>query len=57
MISLLLFSLINEGTQQPESRYLFAMACFQMDLLNEAETALCPASEPSAEVSIIFIMK
>ncbi|KAL1834007.1 hypothetical protein ACET3Z_003658 [Daucus carota] len=41
---------ILKGTQQPESRYLFAMACFQMDLLNEAETALCPASEPSAEV-------
>ncbi|GAU14085.1 hypothetical protein TSUD_169100 [Trifolium subterraneum] len=33
-----------------QSRYLFAISCFQMDLLNEAEAALCPANEPSAEV-------
>lgn len=35
-----------------QSRYLFAMSCFQMHLLREAETALCPpANEPNAEVS------
>lgn len=33
-----------------QSRYLFAKSCFQMDFLNEAEAALCPANEPSAEV-------
>lgn len=33
-----------------QSRYLFATSCFQMDFLNEAEAALCPANEPSAEV-------
>lgn len=33
-----------------QSRYLFAMSCFQMNLLSEAEAALCPANEPSAEV-------
>lgn len=32
------------------SRYLFAVACFQMDLLSEAEAALCPVNEPSSEV-------
>lgn len=26
------------------------MSCYQMNLLNEAEAALCPANEPSAEV-------
>ncbi|KAL8228762.1 hypothetical protein R6Q57_013662 [Mikania cordata] len=39
-----------KGTQMPQSRYLFALSCFQMDLLNEAETALCPSNEPSAEI-------
>ncbi|KEH21848.1 cell division cycle-like protein [Medicago truncatula] len=33
-----------------QSRYLFAISCFQMNLLNEAEATLCPANEPSAEV-------
>lgn len=33
-----------------QSRYLFAISCFQMDLLNEAEAALCPANEPAAEI-------
>lgn len=33
-----------------QSRYLFATSCFQLDFLNEAEAALCPANEPSAEV-------
>lgn len=33
-----------------QSRYLFALSCFQMDLLNEAESALCPVNEPGAEV-------
>ncbi|WJX80905.1 Cell division cycle protein 27 B, variant 2 [Trifolium repens] len=41
---------VLKGTQMAQSRYLFAISCFQMDLLNEAEAALCPANEPSAEV-------
>ncbi|KAK3041184.1 hypothetical protein RJ639_028663 [Escallonia herrerae] len=41
---------ILKGTQMAQSRYLFALSCFQMDLLHEAETALCPANGPSAEV-------
>lgn len=32
------------------SRYLFAVACYQMDLLSEAEAALSPVNEPSVEV-------
>ncbi|XP_042486142.1 cell division cycle protein 27 homolog B-like isoform X3 [Macadamia integrifolia] len=39
-----------EGTQMDQSRYLFAISCFQMDLLSEAEAALCPANQPNAEV-------
>ncbi|KAM1478990.1 hypothetical protein ACFX2I_026344 [Malus domestica] len=41
---------ILKGTQVAQSRYLFALSCFQMDLLSEAEAALCPANEPGAEV-------
>ncbi|KAI3717226.1 hypothetical protein L1987_68710 [Smallanthus sonchifolius] len=41
---------VLKGTQMPQSRYLFAISFFQMNLLNEAETALCPSIEPSAEV-------
>ncbi|XP_071722429.1 cell division cycle protein 27 homolog B [Rutidosis leptorrhynchoides] len=41
---------ILKGTRMAQSRYLFAISCFQMDLLNEAEDALCPANEPSAEI-------
>ncbi|XVE70488.1 hypothetical protein DITRI_Ditri10aG0076200 [Diplodiscus trichospermus] len=41
---------ILKGTQMAQSRYLFAISCFQMDLLNEAETALCPANEPGGEI-------
>ncbi|KAK1420361.1 hypothetical protein QVD17_21891 [Tagetes erecta] len=41
---------ILKGTQMPQSRYLFAISCYQMDLLKEAEMALCPSNEPSAEV-------
>ncbi|KAF5952352.1 hypothetical protein HYC85_010296 [Camellia sinensis] len=41
---------ILKGTQMAQSRYLFAISCFEMDLLNEAEAALCPANEPVAEV-------
>ncbi|KAL5572582.1 hypothetical protein UlMin_022179 [Ulmus minor] len=41
---------ILKGTQMAQSRYLFAISCFQMDFLNEAETALCPPNEPGAEV-------
>lgn len=39
-----------EGTQKPQSRYLFALSCFEMDLLNEAEAVLSPPDDPSAEV-------
>lgn len=39
---------ILKGTQMAQSRYLFALSCFQMDLLHEAESALCPA--PGAEI-------
>ncbi|KAL0654874.1 hypothetical protein Bca4012_075458 [Brassica carinata] len=35
-----------KGTQMAQSRYLFALSCYQMDLLNEAESALCPLNEP-----------
>ncbi|CAI0628672.1 unnamed protein product [Linum tenue] len=41
---------ILKGTQMAQSRYLFAISCFQMDLLKEAEAALCPANDPGAEV-------
>ncbi|KAK9099059.1 hypothetical protein Syun_026104 [Stephania yunnanensis] len=41
---------ILKGTQMPQSRYLFAKACFKMDLLPEAEAALCPTNEASSEV-------
>jgi anaphase-promoting complex subunit 3 len=35
-----------------QSHYLFALSCFQLDLLKESEAALCPANEPGAEVCI-----
>ncbi|XP_078443361.1 CDC27 family protein isoform X2 [Wolffia australiana] len=38
---------ILKERKMPQSRYLFAIACFEMNLLREAETALCP---PNAEV-------
>ncbi|KAK7271765.1 hypothetical protein RJT34_27937 [Clitoria ternatea] len=41
---------ILKGTQTAQSRYLFAISCFQMDLLIEAEAALCPANNPGTEV-------
>ncbi|KAL2976926.1 hypothetical protein AAZX31_13G035600 [Glycine max] len=41
---------ILKGTQMAQSRYLFAISCFHMDLLSEAEAALRPADEPGAEV-------
>lgn len=41
---------ILKGTLMAQSRYLFALSCFQMDLLAEAEAALCPTSESGAEV-------
>ncbi|KAK6120461.1 hypothetical protein DH2020_045798 [Rehmannia glutinosa] len=40
---------ILKGTQMAQCRYLFALSCFQMDLMNEAEAALSP-SESCAEV-------
>ncbi|KAG6668154.1 hypothetical protein I3843_01G142500 [Carya illinoinensis] len=41
---------ILKGTEMAQSRYLFALSCFQMDLLNEAEAALCPPNVPGAEI-------
>ncbi|KAK8620023.1 hypothetical protein V6N13_066510 [Hibiscus sabdariffa] len=41
---------ILKGMQTTQSRYLFAISCFHMDLLNEAETALCSANEPDGEI-------
>ncbi|XP_027922455.1 cell division cycle protein 27 homolog B-like [Vigna unguiculata] len=41
---------ILKGSQMAQSRYLFAISCFHMDLLTEAEAALCPINDPSAEV-------
>ncbi|KAH9800934.1 cell division cycle protein 27 [Citrus sinensis] len=41
---------ILKGTQMALSRYLFAVACYQMDLLSEAEAALSPVNEPSVEI-------
>ncbi|KAG4911868.1 hypothetical protein AAZX31_19G038000 [Glycine max] len=41
---------ILKGAQTAQSRYLFALSCFHMDLLSEAEDALCHADEPGAEV-------
>ncbi|PSS10191.1 Cell division cycle protein 27 B like [Actinidia chinensis var. chinensis] len=41
---------ILKGTQLAQSRYLFAISCFQLNLLNEAEAALYPANDPNAEV-------
>ncbi|KAF6161640.1 hypothetical protein GIB67_017278 [Kingdonia uniflora] len=41
---------ILKGTRMTQSRYLFAMACFQMDLLGEAEAALCSTSDNSSEI-------
>jgi anaphase-promoting complex subunit 3 len=35
-----------------QSRYLFAISCFQMYLLNEVEAELCPTNEPGLEVPI-----
>ncbi|XP_020526332.1 cell division cycle protein 27 homolog B isoform X2 [Amborella trichopoda] len=41
---------ILKGTKMAQSRYLFALSCFQMDLLREAEVALCPRNEPNPEL-------
>ncbi|GAA0183094.1 ubiquitin-protein ligase [Lithospermum erythrorhizon] len=41
---------ILKGTQMAQSRYLFALSCFHMDLLSEAEAALCPRNDPASEV-------
>lgn len=44
------FQSLCEGKQMALSRYLFALSCFQMNLLREAEAALCPANEAHSEV-------
>eukprot|EP01018_Ginkgo_biloba_P011586 Gb_21601 [translate_table: standard] len=41
---------ILKGTQLAQSRYLFAISCFEMGRLREAEVALCPLNESSTEV-------
>ncbi|KAI4346787.1 hypothetical protein L6164_007655 [Bauhinia variegata] len=41
---------ILKGKQMAQSRYLLAISCFHMDLLSEAEAALCPPNEPNSEV-------
>lgn len=41
---------ILKGKKLPESRYLFAISCFRMNLLREAEETLCPVNEPNIEV-------
>ncbi|CAI9102462.1 OLC1v1000740C1 [Oldenlandia corymbosa var. corymbosa] len=41
---------ILKGQSMAQSRYLFAQSCFKMDLLSEAENALSPPNEPTAEV-------
>ncbi|GJN38849.1 hypothetical protein PR202_gb27927 [Eleusine coracana subsp. coracana] len=43
---------VLKGKKLPESRYLFALSCFQMNLLREAEETLCPVNERNAEVPI-----
>ncbi|KAK3130845.1 hypothetical protein QOZ80_6BG0498730 [Eleusine coracana subsp. coracana] len=43
---------VLKGKKLPESRYLFALSCFRMNLLREAEETLCPVNEPNAEVPI-----
>ena len=47
--------MIYVGTRMDQSRYLFALACFQMDLLSEAETALSPRHESGLEVIWVFM--
>ncbi|KAJ7557247.1 hypothetical protein O6H91_05G118700 [Diphasiastrum complanatum] len=39
-----------KGTKSIQCRYLFALACFEMDYMSEAEAALLPPNEPTAEV-------
>ncbi|XP_074278410.1 cell division cycle protein 27 homolog B isoform X2 [Silene latifolia] len=41
---------ILKGTHMAQSRYLFALSCFQMDLLKEAEAALSPANDSNLEI-------
>ncbi|OVA20244.1 Tetratricopeptide repeat-containing domain [Macleaya cordata] len=44
------YHILKGRTQMAQSRYLFAISCFQMDLFSEAEVALCPTNESNAEV-------
>lgn len=41
---------ILKGSHLPQSRYLFALSCFQLDLLQEAERALCPPNEVGSDI-------
>ncbi|CAH9055565.1 unnamed protein product [Cuscuta epithymum] len=43
---------ILKGTHMAQSRYLFALSCFQMDLLNEAEMALSHTDDPTSEAQV-----
>ncbi|XP_022715021.1 cell division cycle protein 27 homolog B-like isoform X2 [Durio zibethinus] len=42
---------VLKGMQMAQSRYLFAVACLEMDLFSEAETALLPIEELCAHVT------
>lgn len=48
--------LLSEGAQMAQSRYLFALSCFRLDFLNEAEAVLSPPNEPNAEVGDEFLL-
>lgn len=41
---------ILKGAKLAQSRYLFAVSCFHMNMLREAEVALCPQTDGNAEV-------
>lgn len=41
---------MNEGSKTPQSRYLFAVSCFKLDRLGEAEAALLPSEDHVEEV-------
>ncbi|KFK38984.1 hypothetical protein AALP_AA3G185000 [Arabis alpina] len=41
---------ILKGSETPQSRYLFALSCFKLDLLGEAEAAFFPSEDYVEEV-------
>ena len=52
-----MFLVFYLGTQMAQSRYLFALSCFRMDLLAEAEKALLPMHDSNLEVILAIILK